>query len=86
METTGLFRLAQIWLGWEQNRMRVRYNHAHHHGLFALVERRGRLAALQDQALARMISSHDLAVARQELRAPSQPFAQFSDIVSLTSD
>jgi hypothetical protein len=80
------FRLVHMPQGWERSFLRVRYSQVHHHGLFALVERRGGLEALQNRALARMISNHDVLMAAQELRAPRQPYAQVDEIASLASN
>lgn len=80
------FRLPHMPRGWEQTFLPVRYSQVHHRGLFALVERRGGLSALQNRALAKMISDHDVLLAAEELRAPRQPFVQVDEIGSLASD
>jgi hypothetical protein len=66
----------------------MRYSQIHHHGLFALVERRGGLATLktQNSALAKLISVYDGLLAALELRAPRQPFVQNDEIARLVAD
>lgn len=44
------FRLRQTRQGWEQNFVELHTCELHHQGLFALVERRDGLAALQNRA------------------------------------
>jgi len=80
------FQPSQTQLGWEHNRLNVRYSQTHHHGLFTLVKQRGGLKTFQKQAVARMISSHDLGIATQELRTPRQPFIQDIEISNLISN
>lgn len=84
--TVQPFHLSHMQQGWERSFLRVRYSQVHHHGLFGLVARCGGLTALQNRALAQMISNHDVLMAAQELRPPRQPFAQVDEIASLVSD
>jgi hypothetical protein len=61
---THPFRLSHMQLGWERSFVGVPYDQVHHHGLYVLVgRRRGELASLQNRALAKMISNHDVLMA-----------------------
>lgn len=80
------FRPAQAQLGWADSRLRVQYSQAHHRGVCALVNKRGGLLAFRNQAVARLISSNDLVLATQELRAPKHPFIQDREVASLISN
>jgi len=55
-------------------------------GLFALVARRGGLAAMQKHAVAELISGQDAVVAAIELRVPREPFIHNEALASLASD
>lgn len=81
-----LFQPSQSQLGWEHNRLNVQYSQDHHLGLFTLVKQRGGLTTFRNQSVARMISSHDLGIATQELRSPRQPFVQDIEISKLISN
>lgn len=80
------FRLSQLPQGWEQSFVSVRYSQVHSDGLFALVARRGGLAALQNRSIAKMISDLDVLIAAQELRAPTQAYVEVDEIASLAAN
>jgi hypothetical protein len=62
--TTHRLCLSHMQQGWERSFVGVWYNQVHHHGLYVLVgRRRGELASLQNRALAKMISNHDVLMA-----------------------
>lgn len=84
--TSCPFRLAQARLGWGHSRLRVQYSQAHHRGVVALVNKRGGLVNFRNKAVASLISSNDLILALQELRAPRHPFIQNPEIENLISN